>query len=205
MNKAHRTLWLGFCFLVNQYFYLYHPLPVVHLPALLLLLVNTLLQFRTILPFTPAYEEMVALRMKVLLEPIGVPPSYINPEKEAGDSLVGAYMDNILVGCCILTAINEATVQLRQMAVAADLQAKGVGRQILYFAEGLAREKGYKLLLMHARDNVVPFYRKCGYIISGELFFEVGIPHRKMQKNLRAENGQIVAGKEGCKRQDKAS
>lgn len=175
---------------------LYHLLPValliaycllIPLPALLLLLVNTL-QFRTILPLTPAYEEMVALRMKVLLEPIGIPRSYINPDKEAADILVGAYQDRTLVGCCILTTLTKTTVQLRQMAVATSVQYRGVGRQILTFAEDIAKEKGFATVMMHARDSVIPFYRKCGYNISGNQFFEVGIPHHKMQKSLLAES-----------------
>jgi predicted GNAT family N-acyltransferase len=37
---------------------------------------------------------------------------------------------------------------------------------------------------MHARDTVLSFYEKCGYQISGEQFFEVGIAHHKMQKEV---------------------
>jgi len=39
-------------------------------------------------------------------------------------------------------------------------------------------------LMMHARDPVLNFYKKCGYEIYGEQFFEVGIGHHKMQKVL---------------------
>lgn len=122
--------------------------------------------------------------MKVLLEPIGIPRNYIDPLKESGDLLIGAYADGQLVGCCILTRISDTTVQLRQMAVASFLQKKGVGAAILRFAEEQAREKGYHTLMMHARDSVVPFYEKCGYKIAGDQFFEVGIGHHQMQKEL---------------------
>jgi predicted GNAT family N-acyltransferase len=156
--------------------------PFLHLQA-----VNTP-QFHTIKPLSAAYEEMVNLRMEVLLDPIGIPRSYINPEKEAEDLLLGAYNSEVLVGCCILTKIDETTVQLRQMAVAAAMQKAGVGRLVLSFAENLAKEKGFRTLVMHARDSVIPFYQKCGYSISGNRFFEVGIPHHKMQKELLAES-----------------
>jgi N-acetylglutamate synthase-like GNAT family acetyltransferase len=151
------------------------------------------LQFRIIPPFSPFYEEMVDLRMTVLLEPIGIPRSYIHPEKEATDVLIGAYQAYTLIGCCILTAIDENTVQLRQMAVAATVQTQGIGRQILSFAESVAREKGFTSLMMHARDSVIPFYQKCGYEISGNPFFEVNIPHHKMQKNLLTDTPKIIA------------
>ena len=142
------------------------------------------LQFCLLRTGTPAYEQMISLRMAVLLEPIGIPCSYIDPVKEASDLLIGAYADGQLAGCCILTRVSDTTVQLRQMAVASFVQKKGVGAAILSFAEDKALENGYHTLVMHARDTVLPFYEKCGYKIAGEQFFEVGIGHHKMQKEL---------------------
>lgn len=133
---------------------------------------------------TADYEAMIALRMKVLLDPIGIPRSYINPQKEAADLLVAAFTGDELIGCCVLTHVDDATIQLRQMAVANNLQQKGVGKAIVAFAEGTAKQKGYTTLMMHARETVVDFYKKCGYRISGGRFFEVGIGHFKMEKQL---------------------
>ena len=127
---------------------------------------------------------MIALRMKVLLGPIGIPPTYINPQKEADDILIGACDGEQLIGCCILTQVNDQTVQLRQMAVDQSLQQKGIGKEIIAFAENTAMENGYRIVMMHARDSVIPFYEKCGYTIAGGQFFEVGIGHHKMQKTL---------------------
>lgn len=140
--------------------------------------------FRLIDVAEPVYEEMVALRLHVLLEPIGISRSYINPQKEAEDLLIGAFENEKLVGCCILTSADEQTVQLRQMAVVASHQGKGLGAAIVAFAEIVAREKGYRVLMMHARNGVLSFYQKCGYRVCGEQFFEVGVGHHKMQKQL---------------------
>jgi predicted GNAT family N-acyltransferase len=131
-----------------------------------------------------AYEQMKALRMEVLLAPIGVPASYINPEKEAKDILVAAFEGEKMIGCCILTDLDGRTLQLRQMAVDTRSQGTGVGAAIITFAEETAEKQGYRLLMMHARDVVIPFYEKCGYTIAGEQFFEVGIPHHRMEKEL---------------------
>ena len=133
---------------------------------------------------SPDYEAMIALRMKVLLDPIGIPRSYINPEKEKSDVLVGAFEEDKIIGCCILTQVDNNTLQLRQMAVETSIQQKGIGAAIVAFAEKLAKERGHKSLMMHARDNVIPFYQKCGYNIAGAQFFEVGIGHHKMEKRL---------------------
>lgn len=138
---------------------------------------------------TAEYEEMIGLRMKVLLDPIGIPRSYINPEKEKKDLLLVAEENGTIAGCCILTRVNEHTIQLRQMAVDNSLQGKGVGAAIVSFAEQTARHHGYRLLAMNARDSVLDFYHKCGYSIAGDQFFEVGIPHHRMEKRL--EGGEL--------------
>lgn len=52
---------------------------------------------------------------------------------------------------------------LRRVAIAADVQGKGYGRQLLALAERFARQQG----AVHIRSNVAPdavgFYRKAGY------------------------------------------
>ena len=130
------------------------------------------------------YAAMIRLRLNVLLHPIGIPESYINKENEKKDILIGLFKDNSLIGCCILTRISDDTIQLRQMAVLPEFQKSGSGKKIVAFAESIARQNGFKLLMMHARDAVLDFYNKCGYQVSGPQFFEVGIGHHRMEKQL---------------------
>ena len=144
------------------------------------------LQFRLIQAGTAAYEVLKALRLKELLLPKGIPASYINEQNESQDQLIGAYLEETLVGGCILTPVDKKTVQLRQMAVEPGYQQQGVGAAILAFAEKLAMERGYTSVVMNARDAVLPFYEKSGYTISSGPFFEVGIPHHQMRKKLAA-------------------
>lgn len=130
------------------------------------------------------YEQMITLRVTQLLEPIGVPPSYIDREKEKNDLLIGAFENEEMIGCCVLTPKDKRTIQLRQMTVRSDYRKKKIGAAIIEFAEGLARKNNFSLLIMHARNPVIEFYKKCGYEIEGKEFFEVGIGHHKMQKLL---------------------
>jgi predicted GNAT family N-acyltransferase len=88
------------------------------------------------------------------------------------------------IACCILTEKNRDTLQLRQMAVAPSSQYKGLGRELLQFAEKIAKEKNYSIVMMHARETATGFYEKCGYAIVGEEFSEVGIPHFEMMKKI---------------------
>lgn len=130
------------------------------------------------------YEQMIALRISQLLEPIGVPASYIEREKEKADFLIGAFDKDEVIGCCVVTPRDNSVIQLRQMAVRSDYRGKGIGVAIIEFAERVAKENSFSLLMMHARDAVIDFYKKCGYEIYGEQFFEVGIGHHKMRKQL---------------------
>ena len=140
---------------------------------------------RTIAHDSNEYEQMIQLRIKALLEPIGVPAHYIVPEKERNDFFIAAFEENKMVGCCVLTPQENGVVQLRQMAVLKEMQGKKIGAAIIAFAEKVAKENGFTVLMMHARNPVITFYEKCGYTTAGEEFFEVGIGHHKMQKNLQ--------------------
>ena len=130
------------------------------------------------------YEQMINLRIHALLEPIGVPASYIDRDKERNDILIGAFENGVIQGCCVLTPRNKDLVQLRQMAVHPDMQGQKIGAAILRYAEEVASSHGFKVLMMHARNPVIGFYKKCGYEIAGEEFFEVGIGHHRMEKSL---------------------
>lgn len=142
------------------------------------------MNIRLIAHDSPDYEQMKALRMEALLQPIGIPGSYIQPEKESKDFLIGAFEDGKIVGCCILTPREAGAVQLRQMVVHPSQQGKQIGKAILAFAEQTALTKGFTRLMMHARNTAIPFYQKSGYAIKGEEFFEVGIGHHVMEKDL---------------------
>jgi GNAT superfamily N-acetyltransferase len=120
----------------------------------------------------------------VLLEPIGIGPEFINRDRESSDILLGAYTDDTLVGCCILSPRDERSIQLRQMAVESAWQGKGLGAALLLFAEKLAAGEGYVCLVLHARDVVMPFYAKHSYTPIEPGFSEVGLPHHVMTKDL---------------------
>ena len=98
--------------------------------------------------------------------------------------LIAAFEDDDILGCCMLVEKDAETARLRQMAVLNNLQGKGVGSAILQFAENLARDRGYKKIMMHARKNTAEFFEKCGYKVSGPEFIELTIPHYQMIKEL---------------------
>ena len=133
---------------------------------------------------TPEYEQMVKLREDILRRPLGLSfsPKELDSEKE--NLLMAAYEDDQMLGCCMLVEEEPQTVRLRQMAVLNDLQGKGIGKALMTFAENLARDRGYKIITMHARKNAIGFYEKMGYKRRGNEFEEITIPHYVMEKQL---------------------
>lgn len=133
---------------------------------------------------TPEYQQMVKLRDDILRKPLGLGFTPQELETEKDNMLIGAFEEDHMLGCCMLVEENPETVRLRQMAVLNDLQGKGIGRALMNFAENIARDRGYKILSMHARKNAIGFYEKMGYRVSGNEFTEVTIPHYVMEKKL---------------------
>jgi GNAT superfamily N-acetyltransferase len=130
------------------------------------------------------YRQMVKLRDDILRKPLGLgfTPQELDEEKD--NTLIAAFEEEDILGCCMLVEENPQTVRLRQMAVLNDLQGKGIGRALMSFAENIARDLGYKVLAMHARKNALGFYEKMGYKVVGDEFLEVTIPHYVMEKQL---------------------
>jgi ribosomal protein S18 acetylase RimI-like enzyme len=130
------------------------------------------------------YNQMVNLRLEIMRKPLGLSFSAAELQKEKDDILIGAFDEDEIIGCCILTKIDQNTARLRQMAVQKNQQGMGIGEAMMAFAENIARDKGYKLLTMHARDTAIGFYEKFGYKVKGPAFIEVNINHHEMEKKL---------------------
>lgn len=133
---------------------------------------------------TPEYLKMVNLRDNVLRRPLGLTFDHDELMAEKDDILIACIDDEEIMGCCILARIDDNTVRLRQMAVLDNLHGKGIGASIMNFAENVARDKGFKIMTMHARDTAIGFYEKFGYKVKGKEFTEVNIPHHVMEKAL---------------------
>lgn len=130
------------------------------------------------------YQQMIQMRTDILRKPLGLKFSPEELEKEKEEILIGAFEDEKMLGCCMLVRENAKNCRLRQMAVLNNLQGKGIGRALMNFAENIARDLGYRKLIMHARKTAIGFYEKLGYSVIGDEFLEVTIPHYIMEKQL---------------------
>lgn len=85
----------------------------------------------------------------------------------------------------LLKPMPQGILKMRQVAVGQLFQKQGIGAKIVRFAEEYALQNGYELIQLHARASAVPFYLALNYQCMGDEFLEVGIPHFKMEKQVR--------------------
>ena len=133
---------------------------------------------------TKEYKQMVYLRNEILRKPLGLSFKKEELDREKEDILIAAFEEDKILGCCLLTKVDDENIRLRQMAVQNNLQGKGIGATMLNFAENVARDAGYKKLIMHARKSAIGFYEKLGYKVTSDEFEEITIPHYIMEKKL---------------------
>jgi len=131
-----------------------------------------------------AYGLELELRNEVLRKPIGLDLRLEDLSNEVNDFHIGAFKDTELVGCLILTPINEQEIKMRQVAVKDNLQGLGIGRKLVEHSERVAKENHYNKVILNARKTATEFYKRLGYNVVGGEFTEVGIPHFKMHKDL---------------------
>lgn len=134
---------------------------------------------------TPLYDASVQLRDLILRRPLNLEFTAEQLASEY-DSFHFAYMDEEyrMLGCLVMKPFDTETVRMRQVAVDENYQKKGIGTSMVFFVEKWARDRGFKKIILHARDNAIPFYSRLDYEIKGKAFKEVGIEHYKMEKVL---------------------
>lgn len=132
------------------------------------------------------YDELVQLRYKILLEPLGLKFLDSHRAQEEHYLHIGCIeaLDDKLIGGLMLVPINHDTIRMMQVAVDGKYQREGVGTQLIKYAEKRAKEIGYGKIVMHAMLTVVHFYEKNGYHQEGDIFEEKGITFARMVKEL---------------------
>ena len=139
-------------------------------------------------------HEIFPLRHAVLRP--GRPVSYSVYSEDEGAVHVGAWDDDMLVGCATvfpepwpgsdrLAAVADAW-RLRGMAVDPSMQGTGVGRLVLAEGAIAAREGGASVLWANARTSALGFYERMGWKIIGEEYVasDSGLPHFPMALEL---------------------
>ena len=138
--------------------------------------------FRQFHPDTVEYEDALQLREDVLRTPLGLSLTPNDLTQDIGCFHLGGFEDPGLLAVLLLQPVDDATIQMRQVAVLPALRGTGVGSQCVAFAEEFARQRGYHHMIAHARGTALGFFLRVGYAASGEESIEMIILRRLINK-----------------------
>ncbi|MBV9194792.1 MAG: GNAT family N-acetyltransferase [Solirubrobacterales bacterium] len=88
-----------------------------------------------------------------------------------------------LVGTCRLVMVGT-TGQFSRLAVRVSARRRGIATALLELAETEARAAGGRRLVLHAQTYARDLYERAGYRSRGRVFWEAGIEHVAMEKQL---------------------
>jgi len=130
------------------------------------------------------YYRECDLRDTELRRPLGLKLWTEDLAAERAQRHFGLFSDQRELLACVVAVPLPDGVKIRQMAVAASQQGRGVGRKLIGHVERRLAREGARHFWMHARVTAIGFYEKIGYRQTGDTFTEVGIPHIRMEKSL---------------------
>lgn len=131
------------------------------------------------------YRNMLALRERVLRAPLGLSLTEEDIAGEEEQILIAAVLDGQIVGSILLKPEQPGTLLMRQVSVAPEMQGKGVGTDMLAFAQAEAQRRGYEKIELNGRVSAQKWYEANGFITISEPFPRLGgLMHVRMEKHL---------------------
>ncbi|WP_338815609.1 GNAT family N-acetyltransferase (plasmid) [Bernardetia sp. Wsw4-3y2] len=146
-----------------------------------------MLEFRVIEHNSKDYWDTVHLRELVLRQPLGMRFSSEELELENNSYHIAVYDETKkIIGAAMFVPLSSTKLKMRQVVVAEDWQGRGIGKELIEFAENFAQSKDYHLIEANVRQTAMGFYESMNYQKQGKEFTEVGIPHMKVEKKLNS-------------------
>jgi predicted GNAT family N-acyltransferase len=99
---------------------------------------------------------------------------------------VVAFCNQQPIGTARIRTLDARSAKVERVAVLTDYRGQGVGQQLMQAVLNLLKQQNISICKIHAQRQVVPFYQKLGFRVEGTEFYEAGIPHLVMTKDLIA-------------------
>ena len=88
------------------------------------------------------------------------------------------------IGTARLLDTSLKTAKVGRMAVKRVLRGSNIGRDLLRVLTDSAKLGGKQELMLHSQISAQGFYARAGFVVRGEVFNEVNIPHVEMFRSL---------------------
>jgi predicted GNAT family N-acyltransferase len=129
-------------------------------------------------------KDAFGIRKQVFITEQNIPPDleYDEDDRTALHMLVKNR--GKAIGTARVLFLSNKQAKLERLAVLKSFRGRGIGSEIISFLEKELKNQGVEKVILHAQCRAIAFYKSCGYQKMGTPFWEVGIKHIKMQKQL---------------------
>lgn len=129
-------------------------------------------------------EGAFEVRRRVFIEEQGIPED-LELDGYDGEALQMVVADgDMVIGTARVLFPATGQAKIERMAVLKSFRRRGIGRRIISFLNEELSHRQVEQVVLHAQWPVVAFYRSCGFEETGSPFWEAGIKHIKMQRQL---------------------
>ena len=135
---------------------------------------------------SPLYNEALTLRNNELKLSSGKQLLFQAPREEKNDLHLVVKRGNRVVGTLLLHPISNECAQIKQVAVDAHFQGVGLGKNLLIYAEQIARSFGFCFVFLTGRKQAWGFYEKLGYQAISDDYEEGRLVMRIYKKKIQS-------------------
>ena len=123
------------------------------------------------------YRDCLYIRNKVFIEEQNINKKLEYDDKKVNAIYIVAKINLIAIGTARYRS-TEVGMKLERFAVLKEYRGLGVGKSLVFFL--IKTLKSEKNLYLNSQKKVAGFYKKLGFKIRGDVFYEAKIPHYKM-------------------------
>ena len=123
------------------------------------------------------YRDCLYIRNKVFIEEQNINKKLENDDKKVSAIYIVAKINLIAIGTARYRS-TEIGMKLERFAVLKEYRGLGVGKSLVSFLIKILKSENN--LYLNSQKKVAGFYKKLGFKIRGDVFYEAKIPHYKM-------------------------
>lgn len=132
---------------------------------------------------SPIYEDALSIRHEVFITEQNVPFER-EIEGEEGKQYFVGYVGTTAAVCARVFLESPGIWHVQRVACREEYRGKHLASELMRFIEERASDSGINLITLGAQDQAAPFYERLGFKTIGEGFFDAGIPHHRMDKEI---------------------
>jgi len=128
-----------------------------------------------------------AIRETVFVQEQKVPLELEHDEHDQlEDSSAQHYLlveDGMPIGTARWVKLEDGSIKIQRFAILSLARGKGYGKVLLDAMEADTQASRY---VLGAQAHAIGFYERCGYTVISDTFLDAGIPHKTMEKIVKA-------------------